>query len=60
MPVSIGEITVETAPQPQAQSGSGSGGGAGAGAAQGGADVKTEIENTLRKQELRARRLWTY
>ena len=55
MPVTIGEMQVQTTPPPATASAS---------TAQGGttapADVKKEIEAALHREALRTRRLWAY
>jgi hypothetical protein len=53
MPVTIGEVSVETAPSPPPAKGE-------AGPQPASADVKKEIEKTLRRHESRGRRLWAY
>jgi hypothetical protein len=55
MAVTIGEIEVTTAPAPAPASP-----GQPAASAQGAADVKKEIENTMHRHAERARRLWAY
>ncbi len=57
MAVTIGEVTVETAPPAGKPPGQTAEGGA---AAPKPADTKKEIEKTLRHHESRTRRLWAY